>query len=61
MNNKRKKKESQNNPLHHIRSQVNKTRPQQQKNSQKILKHKETEQHTAKIPMGDQSHKGRIF
>jgi hypothetical protein len=51
---------NQNNPLHHIRSQWNETRPQQQKNPQKILKHMETEQHIAKKPMGDQSHKGRI-
>jgi hypothetical protein len=35
-------------PLHCIRSQWNKTRPQQQQKPQKILKHMETEQHTAK-------------
>jgi hypothetical protein len=46
--------------LHHIRSQWNKTRPQKEKNPRKILKHMETEQHTANKPMGDQSNKGRI-
>jgi hypothetical protein len=39
--------------LYHIRSQQNKTRPQQQKKPQKIFKHLETEQHTAKKPIGD--------
>jgi hypothetical protein len=38
--------QNRNNPLHHIRTQQNKTRPQQQKNPQKILKHMETEKHT---------------
>jgi exonuclease III len=35
------------------RSQWNKTRPQQQKISQKISKHMETEQHKAEKPMDD--------
>jgi predicted glycosyltransferase involved in capsule biosynthesis len=45
--------ENQNNHLYHIRSQWNKTRPQQQKKPQKILKHMKTEEHTAEKPMGD--------
>jgi hypothetical protein len=40
-------------PLHHIRSQQNKTRCQQQKKPQEIVKHVETEQHIAEKPMGD--------
>jgi gas vesicle protein len=40
--------ENINNPLHRIRSQCNKIRPQQQNNLPKILKHMENEQHTAK-------------
>jgi hypothetical protein len=43
--------------MHHIKSQWNKTRCQQQKKPQKIFKHMETEQHTAEKPVGDQSHK----
>jgi hypothetical protein len=39
--------EIQNNHLHHIRLQWNKTKPQKQNKPQKILKHMETEQHTA--------------
>jgi hypothetical protein len=33
--------------MHHIRSQWNKTRPQQPKKKQKLFKHMEIEQHTA--------------
>jgi hypothetical protein len=51
--------ENQNNPLHHIRPQWNKTRLQQQKKPQKIFKHMDTEQHTAEKQMGDQSNKER--
>jgi hypothetical protein len=51
--------ENQNNPLHHVRSQRNKTRPQQQKKPQKIFKHMKNEQHTAEKLMGNQSNKGR--
>jgi hypothetical protein len=40
--------ENQNNPLHHVRSQLNKTRHKQPKKPQKILKHMEIKQHTAK-------------
>jgi hypothetical protein len=35
--------ENWNNPLHHIRLQQNKTRPQQQKKPQKMFEHMETE------------------
>jgi hypothetical protein len=42
-----------NNPLQYIRSQQNKTRPQQQKKSQKVFKYMEIEQHTAEKPMVD--------
>jgi hypothetical protein len=40
--------ENPNKPQYHIRSQQNKTRLQQQKKPQKIVKHMETEQHIAK-------------
>jgi hypothetical protein len=39
--------ENRNNPLHHIRSKWNKTRPQQKK-LHKVLKHMEAKQHTDK-------------
>jgi hypothetical protein len=39
-------KENWNNPLHHIRSQQNKARIQQQKKPLKIFKHMETEEHS---------------
>jgi hypothetical protein len=42
-----------NNPLHHIRSQCNKTRLQQQKKPKKIFKNMVTEQHLAEKPVGD--------
>jgi hypothetical protein len=35
----------------HIRSRWNKTRPQQQKKTQKIFKHMETEQYTSERPV----------
>jgi hypothetical protein len=39
--------------MYHIRSQWNKTRPQQQKKSQKVFKHMEMQQHTAETPVGN--------
>jgi subtilisin-like proprotein convertase family protein len=45
--------------MYHIRSQPNKTSPQQQKKPQKIFKHMETEQHTAERPVGDWRNKER--
>jgi hypothetical protein len=51
--------ENQYNSLHHIRSQQNKTRTQQRKKLQKILKHMGIEQHTAEKPLGDQSNEER--